>query len=281
MSGVLKTAVSGSCAGHELIVDPDWVQEEQLIINKLSAKCQANIAALKSQLLEHTPEALQKLEDFFVEPLIVFDGIPYQWFNFTPSIHDQPNDLTTIKNILTGIIELTQEGPGISAIRIFNTKVLNKLDWLRDSLLRFLNRLAGHGGYIHHLPQPDSQFLPSKYESLRNHVEHWILLGKGSENIRSREFSTLQERLIDGILLRKDRFQRAQAHYKKVMGTSTLKGKGREQSRFKSPIQAEFTLDMHNVTECPDITVNDPYRTCPCCFQSIPERYVQSPYRWR
>jgi hypothetical protein len=246
MSRLFRTALYGPCSGDKLPENLDRVQEEQLIINELSAECRANVATLTSQLPGHIPEALQKLEDFFSGPFIVFKGISNEVFNFTTSSHDQPNDLTTMKNMLTGIIELTQKDLGISAIEYLDTEVLDKLDWLRDSLLRFLNRLAGHSGYIHRLPDPDSQFLRSKYESLRIHVENRILREKRPEKVGSPEFSTLQRRLVDGILLRKDRAERARAHYKTVMGTSTSEGESQEQSRFKSPIQAELTLDKQN-----------------------------------
>ncbi|CAH0016083.1 unnamed protein product [Clonostachys rhizophaga] len=173
MSYLFTTALDGSYRG--------WIREKQLVINELSA---------------HVPEALQKLEDFFIEPLIVLDGMLCQGFNFTPSLHDEPNDLTIIRNMLTGIIELTRKDPGISTIEYLDAEILGKLDWLRESLLRFLNRRAGHFDYNHRLPETDSQFLRSKYESLRNHVEHQILQGKGSENIQSHGFNALQRRLV-------------------------------------------------------------------------------------
>ncbi|CAI6100594.1 unnamed protein product [Clonostachys chloroleuca] len=244
MSYLFTIALYGSYRG--------WVREKQLTINELSAVCQANIATLKSQLPEHVPEALQKLEDFFIEPLIVLDGMHYQGFNFTPSLYDEPNDLIIIRNMLTGIMEFTQKDPGISAIEYLDTEVL----------------------------EPDSQFLRSKYESLRNHVQHQILQEKWSGNIQSHGFNALQRRLIDGILLRKDRFERARAHYKTVMGTWTMESKSQEQSRFKSPVQAELTLDKFDFPERPCLTRNDPYRTCPCCFQSISEREVQKLCEW-
>lgn len=272
MSYLFTIALYGSYRG--------WVREKQLTINELSAVCQANIATLKSQLPEHVPEALQKLEDFFIEPLIVLDGMHYQGFNFTPSLYDEPNDLIIIRNMLTGIVEFTQKDPGISTIEYLDTEVLGKLDWLRDSLLRCLNRRAGHFDCNHRLPEPDSQFLRSKYESLRNHVHHQILQEKWSGNIQSHGFNALQRRLIDGILLRKDRFERARAHHKTVMGTWTMESKSQEQSRFKSPVQAELTLDKFDFPERPCLTRNDPYRTCPCCFQSISEREVQKLCEW-
>uniref|UniRef100_A0A8H7NFX7 C2H2-type domain-containing protein n=1 Tax=Bionectria ochroleuca TaxID=29856 RepID=A0A8H7NFX7_BIOOC len=64
------------------------------------------------------------------------------------------------------------------------------------------------------------------------------------------------------------------------MGTSTSEGESQEQSRFKSPIQAELTLDKQNFPKCPGLTINDPYRTCPCCSQSISEVEAQSRWEW-
>ncbi|KAK7220678.1 hypothetical protein V2G26_008681 [Clonostachys chloroleuca] len=279
-SKVFQSHSNSSSLSWIRLNDRGWVREKQLTINELSAVCQANIATLKSQLPEHVPEALQKLEDFFIEPLIVLDGMHYQGFNFTPSLYDEPNDLIIIRNMLTGIVEFTQKDPGISTIEYLDTEVLGKLDWLRDSLLRCLNRRAGHFDCNHRLPEPDSQFLRSKYESLRNHVQHQILQEKWSGNIQSHGFNALQRRLIDGILLRKDRFERARAHHKTVMGTWTMESKSQEQSRFKSPVQAELTLDKFDFPERPCLTRNDPYRTCPCCFQSISEREVQKLCEW-
>ncbi|CAG9999390.1 unnamed protein product [Clonostachys byssicola] len=273
MSYPYITALYRPCRG--------WVQEEELVIPELSAICRANITTLKSQLPGHVPEALQKLEEFFIEPLIVLDGMLYQGFHFTPSLHDEPNDLITIRYMLTGIMELTEKDDGVSAMEFLNTEALDKLDWLRDSLLRFLNRRAGHSDYNHRLPEPDSQFLRSKYKSLRKHVEHQILQDKGSENIESHGLNALQRRLVDSVLLRKDRFERARAHYKTVMGTSTLEGKSQGQSRFKSPIQPEPILNKHDFPERPCFTRSDPYRTCPCCFRSILEKDVQSEWGWK
>ncbi|VUC37358.1 unnamed protein product [Clonostachys rosea] len=243
MSWLSKTTASGSYIGHKILDDPDLDAKEQLILNELSAKCRANIASLQSQLPDHVPEALQKLENFFIEPCIEFGAMYFQWFNFAPSVYDLSNDLTIIKNMLTGIIELTQRNPCNSSIETLDTEVLDKLKWLRESLLRFLNRVAGHFGCTHRLPEPDSGFIPSQFEGLRNHVKHRILQGKDVANSSNPGLSTLQARLIDAISLRKYRFQRAQAHYKAVMGTSKVEEISQEQSRFKSPIQAGFTLD--------------------------------------